>query len=368
MAFLVGPGYDERFTTRDSERGWKLRAGFGGWTAEENRLFVRINSDGLRDREHPRAKPPRTLRIAVLGDSYMQAMNVPWPDAFPARLERELRTCLAPVAPEVINFGVSGYGTAQELLTFQLQAADYHPDIVLTAFYAGNDLTDNYGPTADTAAPFYALDGDTLSLDTSFRSRVFADQPWRIRVRMALTERSRLLMLLYRPWVAFRDWQRTQVPSSGEDNDGLDALRGGTDPRIAAEWAVTEATLARLADKVRSAGAEPWLTSVTMAEQVDPDPTRRRGLQDRLGVPDLFYPEHRLADFAAQRQMPYVPLAPDLAAIAAERGIYLHGGMNARVPGGQGHWNAVAQQLAAPIVAGRICRESAAVASARARD
>ena len=281
MAFLVGPGYDERFTTRDSERGWRLRAGFGGWTAEENRLFVRINSDGLRDREHPRAKPPRTLRIAVLGDSYMQAMNVPWPDAFPARLESELRTCLAPVVPEVINFGVSGYVTAQELLTFQLLAADYHPDIVLTAFYAGNDLTDNYGPTADTATPFYALDGDTLSLDTSFRSRVFADQPWRIRVRMALTERSRLLMLLYRPWVAFRDWQRTQVPSSGEGNDGLDALRGATVSRIAAEWAVTEATLARLADKVRSAGAEPWLTSVTMAEQVDPDPAPRPARSSR---------------------------------------------------------------------------------------
>ena len=175
-----------------------------GYSLNDREREVLTGRYGLRDREHPRAKPPRTLRIAVLGDSYMQAMNVPWPDAFPARLESELRTCLAPVVPEVINFGVSGYVTAQELLTFQLLAADYHPDIVLTAFYAGNDLTDNYGPTADTATPFYALDGDTLSLDTSFRSRVFADQPWRIRVRMALA-----MSLNARANTLISSWPRT---------------------------------------------------------------------------------------------------------------------------------------------------------------
>lgn len=365
-AYWFGPGYEERFTIIDSVRGWKLRPGFGGWTAKENHLFIRINSDGLRDREHPRAKPPHTLRIAVLGDSYMQAMNVPWPDAFPARLESELRGCLAPLVPEVVNFGVSGYGTAQEALAFETHAAAYQPDLVLTALYAGNDLTDNYGPTADPYAPFYVLDGDTLSLDTSFRSRSFADQPWHIRARMALTERSRVLMLLYQPWVAFRDWQRTQAaPPDGEENDGLDALRGADLPRIEGEWAVTEAVLARLTDLVRSAGAEPWLASVTMAEQVDPDLNSRRALQQRLGVTDLFYPERRLSAFAEQRRLAYVPLAPPLAAIAAERHVFLHGGMNARVLNGEGHWNAMAQRLAAPIVAERICRDSAAVARAR---
>ena len=57
--------------------GSRLRPGFQGWFTKEGRAFVTINSAGFRDREHPLVKPPDTIRIAVLGDSFAEAVQVP---------------------------------------------------------------------------------------------------------------------------------------------------------------------------------------------------------------------------------------------------------------------------------------------------
>jgi len=54
-----------------------LRPGAEGWWSKEGGAYVRINNGGLRDREHAKAKPTNALRIAVLGDSYAEALQVP---------------------------------------------------------------------------------------------------------------------------------------------------------------------------------------------------------------------------------------------------------------------------------------------------
>src|SRR5688572_10440240 len=92
------------------ETGWALRPGSSGWIRAENKagVFVTINSDGLRDREHSLAKPPQTLRIAVLGNSYTEAMQVPLEQTYWAVMEQELARASLPGVRnvEVINFGV----------------------------------------------------------------------------------------------------------------------------------------------------------------------------------------------------------------------------------------------------------------------
>src|SRR5436305_593359 len=82
---------------------------------------VRISSQGLRDREHRIAKPAGTYRIAVLGDSYAEAMQVEMDHAFWALLPEKLKACgfAGGKSIETVNFGVSGYGTAHELLMLQ---------------------------------------------------------------------------------------------------------------------------------------------------------------------------------------------------------------------------------------------------------
>src|SRR5690349_37900 len=118
------------FAASDSSRGHALRPGARGWQTEEGRAYVRINSDGLRDREHTFTKPEHTFRIALLGDSYVEALQVPLEKTFWWLLQDKLRGCAgvhgAPV--EVVNFGVGGYGTAQELLTLREHVWKYSPD------------------------------------------------------------------------------------------------------------------------------------------------------------------------------------------------------------------------------------------------
>src|SRR5438132_5599445 len=75
---VAGYSYPE-FYQPDLSRGYALRPNMEGWYRKEGEAYVRINSDGLRDSEHSRAKPPNTIRIAVLGDSY--------PEAFPVAME-----------------------------------------------------------------------------------------------------------------------------------------------------------------------------------------------------------------------------------------------------------------------------------------
>ena len=68
----------------DAERGWMLRPSKSGWFTQEGKAFVSINSAGLRDREHTVRKPPGVYRIAIVGDSYSEAMQVPL-DSFVCR-------------------------------------------------------------------------------------------------------------------------------------------------------------------------------------------------------------------------------------------------------------------------------------------
>jgi len=117
---------------RDERRGWALRPGVTAWVGTEaGRRLVRTTTAGLRDREPTVEKPPGTVRIAVLGDSFTEALQVAAEETFWAVLERALQSCPAYAgrAVEVINFGVGGYGTAQELLTWREQASRYAPDL-----------------------------------------------------------------------------------------------------------------------------------------------------------------------------------------------------------------------------------------------
>ena len=117
---VSGYSYPE-FYQPDAVRGYALRPIMEGWYRKEGAAYIRINNDGLRDVEHSKAKPPGIVRIAVIGDSYPEAFQIPMEDAFWSVMSRKLDQCgvFAGKKVEVINFGVSGYGTAQELLTLR---------------------------------------------------------------------------------------------------------------------------------------------------------------------------------------------------------------------------------------------------------
>jgi hypothetical protein len=155
------------FWEPDPDYGWRHPAGnVGPWHDDlgEFTTHVAINSKGLRDVEHAYEKPPGVFRILILGDSYMEGMQVELDAAFPRLLERELNARAGrPV--EVIGSGVASYGTDNELLYFRHEGYKYHPDLVLLAFTTANDVRENYAPL-NAKSPGSIVTKPIFSIDT----------------------------------------------------------------------------------------------------------------------------------------------------------------------------------------------------------
>jgi len=101
-----------------------------------NREMV-INSHGFRDRERALEKPPGTRRIVVIGDSITFAGSMETPFRFTEQLEAQLRA--AGQSVEVLNLGVGGYDTLDEVAVLEQTGLAFDPDLVLLVFCI-NDL------------------------------------------------------------------------------------------------------------------------------------------------------------------------------------------------------------------------------------
>jgi hypothetical protein len=132
---------DSGFGIRDNQsnvRTWHKSPG-------EYDVQISTNSDGLRGtREYPRAAPAGTRRIAILGDSFAFGYGCNDNQVVSAVLEHLLDYPLGPAAVrwEVPNFGVSGYGQAEELVLYRNKVRQYKPDTAVL-FYFDNDIGNN---------------------------------------------------------------------------------------------------------------------------------------------------------------------------------------------------------------------------------
>ncbi len=122
----------------DAQLGWR---NIPNWTATTNGKKLTINSKGLRDREYPYKKRDNVTRLLVLGDSFTWGYGVANDEIFTELLETRLAASSAEY--EVINTGVSGWGTDQEYLYLVDEGLRYSPDIVVLAFFLLNDPAEN---------------------------------------------------------------------------------------------------------------------------------------------------------------------------------------------------------------------------------
>lgn len=370
-ALLWAVGYnDPNFYQLDGCCGAVLRPGAEGWSRREGEAFIRINSAGLRDREHALAKPPGAFRIAILGDSYAEAQQLPAEQAFWAITERELAGCpgLAGKTIEVINFGVSGYGTAQQLLTLRHRARMYRPDVVVLAFYVGNDVRNNSRTLErDPNRPYFTLQDGKLVLDDSFREndtfkfhhsslgRITRGAIYRSRVLQLLNESRRALSnRVEAREAAKRDENRAEGQEVGLDTPVFSPPKK---QEWAQAWLVTEALLEEFAKESAGIGAKPLVASISTAIQVHYDPKARERFMVQLGISDLFYPDRRVTDHAGRHGIASLMLGPLLQAEAERRGVCLHGFSNSGMC--RSHWNADGHLFAGRLIAQKVCAELA---------
>lgn len=354
----------------DRDVGFALRPGAEGWWELESRTYIKINSAGLRDREHTEAKPPGTLRVAVLGDSYAEALQVPMESAFWAIAEQRLQTCtmMQGRRVEMINFGVSGFSTARELITLRKRVWQYSPDIVLLLVTTANDIRDNsrqlsweYG---DLPLPYFVYRDGALVLDDSLQRAQNESLRFRLQESFLgraldwMREHVRLIALIDKAHASYQTYmkKRKSVPADLGYEPGIDAkvYLAPSDPAWNDAWRVTEGLIVTMRDEVQAHGARFLLVAGSNSIQAYPDASVRQRFIESLGADDLFYPNHRIEALAQREGISFLSLAEPLQQYAERNKTFVHGS------DGFGHWNVLGHRLVGEMIAERICETAAA--------
>lgn len=255
----------------------------------------------------------------------------------------------------MLSFGVSGYGTQQQLLVYQHVARDFAPDTVLLVFYVGNDMTDNRGKPGH---PRYTLQPDgTLEL-RGFPYKGEFDLPLVAGQRSTwLMRHSRLgLMIGVLARAGDTITERASAPNRS------DAAQSGPKGKPKAgscgyligenfpdptpdDWAITEALLVALRDAVAADGAALKVAVVPTELQVQDDFSAdffaHCKLPEYVTWPDGY--QQRLRAILEKHDIAYLDLLPPLRA-AAESGEDLY------FDGADVHWTPEGHAAVAEIL------------------
>jgi hypothetical protein len=352
----------------DRQRGWTLRPGASGVVSTETRQFVRINSRGFRDRERSYEKPANTFRIAVLGNSWTEALQVPLEKTYVAVLEQKLNesSCFPNKRAEVLNFGIAGYSTAQELLLLRQEVWKYHPDLVILAFYPARDIANNVRELNNALdpdrSPYFIYRDTQLVLDDSFQNLTVL-QPRQIALQNIgyhLNQHLHLLQAIdtvqrYANIRIAMAAMKQRAENSGVDNLEYTIYAPPLLPAMQNAWQVTEGLLLALRDEIRLHEVDFRIVTLATRPQVLPEPSKRAELMHKLGVEDLSYADRRLSEFGERSGIPVTILAPALSSYAESKGVFLNG-FNAS-NWGSGHWNETGHRVAAEAIAKDLCAQ-----------
>jgi hypothetical protein len=342
------------FYCYDPARGWGLNPGAHGWYRREGEGYVRINRDGFRGPDYAQAKPSGVVRVGVLGDSYVEAVQVPEDKTFTAVTGRALADCpaLKGKRVEAINFGVDGYGTAQELVTLQRKVWAYAPDIVVLAVFLGNDIRNNsVALEGDQCRPFFREDGDQLRL-----TGPFIDSPsFRLWCMARFDYRDLRILDLFRNTLEIVK-ERPGAPTPEQPAEraiNYSIYKPPADRAWQEAWRVTERLIEAARDDAQQHHAAFLAVTEDTGIQVWPDAAVRERFMKRLGVKDLFYPDQRIAQLGERDGFAVLTLAQPLQEYAQAHHVFLHGFSN--TPMGFGHWNVAGHDAAGHLIAKRLC-------------
>jgi hypothetical protein len=154
---LLSPNTYGKIADRDQLVKSIHKKNFSGfiWSSELKKdIFIRTTSLGFIGDDYPLDKPADTIRIAFLGNSMIEALQVDYYNSFIKLLESSLNTsgvCKKKI--EILNFGIGGKTTSDNYLVYQKFASLYHPDFVILGSVDDNLANatinynlDNYNP------------------------------------------------------------------------------------------------------------------------------------------------------------------------------------------------------------------------------
>ena len=345
---------DVPITRRDERLGslarpnLDVRKTFGG---HERVVRITTNAAGLRGAELPDGRTAGVRSVIALGDSFTFGDAVEADEAWPARLEARLNRAGLASRWQVVNAGVPGHGTGQQLLLARLLEDRVGPDVAVLGFTVVNDVLDNLcveeaSYTAKGGVPCFALDGERLRVIAPASIAAASARRQRLRVVDFLAGEARRLTL----------WNPALLGLAGRSGVTIDlpyvpaTVASWYEPRYAEPgWRLTQRLLIELRDEFHARRVPLVILVIPAALQVDPALQstlralghRHAAVGDFLGDPAR--PQRLIADFCRSAALECVDALPALTDLELR-------GTRAYYPI-DNHWTPAAHALAADLVA-----------------
>lgn len=293
---------------------------------------VSFNSVGMRDREHAVTKPEGVFRILVLGDSFMEALQVPYEESFPSLLERALEQKTARRV-EVVNASVSGWGTDDELQYLKTYGMVWSPDLILVAMTLHNDISDNLRERFHTTR-----NGAVVARSNESASFL---QYKVVQLKSFLAARSHAFQLVRHA----RRSGELRVAAGQLGSHVVELFRDGTDGSVARGVVLTELLLARMQAMASAEGRRVALVLLPLAVQLSDEKFDALDAQAATGSTrglDRERPQRLMLGVADRTGIPAIDLLPGFRSWTAGGGDLFFER--------DGHWNARGHRLAVEIV------------------
>lgn len=346
----------------ESERGKFARYdGVLGWDGLENaqdtfewvdtRHHVRQNRYGYRGPEYDYERSGKR-RILFLGDSFVWGFGVENEEIFTHILGKKLQS-----TAEVINMGVSGYGTDQAYLLWKQKARKWNPDDVVLMVTIFTDFWDNveairYGypkpffrlnrsgdvtlfnvPVPSRAGEWRDPDGEVISDGIGWMNYISSHSVFANVLKTAAIRNTTM-----RHYLEERDMVISRLPGFNWEYPLYLKQPGEIETNT---WNLLFALINKLDDDVTAAGAQLSVALIPSIVQVYPELWEKFARNAPAGEMELDpeAPNRRIMDWCMKAGIEVVDLMPALKE-AGRNNPYLYFPVN-------GHWTSEGHQIVA---------------------
>jgi hypothetical protein len=281
----------------------------------EGEVPVRTDREGFRVGETGRVEAP--VRLLVVGDSYLEAFQMPYERSLPGRLQEALPAGMGgPVAVRLCASG--GWDPSHYLLATRKHVQRMRPAAVLVGVFLGNDIIDRH---VDHWQPREAIVRNRFRLPRDLSPREWV-RAFLLPVNDFLETRSHLYVLARRSMAGVR-MRLGLAPQAGIPRQYYRA------DSASVVWDVTAGVLARLDAAAREAGARTLFVLIPASYQID-STVYARWLESSRIAPDsleIGQPNRRLGDAMRARGLAVLDVLPELRE-AAKRGERVFGAVD----------------------------------------
>jgi hypothetical protein len=297
---------------------------------------VRFNAFGMRDRERTLKKAQGTKRVLVLGDSFMEALQVSFEDSFPSLLESGLRTRVGRDV-EVVNVGVGGWGQDDQLAYLRKHGLAFEPDLILIAMTMHNDVFDNLKERFHTL-----VDGQLVERPAA---RISEWEYQSLRLKGFFASRSHLWQLLRK----VKNLREIRILAAALDDHVAQLVGKDEKPQeLERGWALTFELFKEIRDIGKGAGARTAIMLIPLRLQLENGTHHHPPATGSLPASDAAVdkPQQAMRTFGRDANVEIIDLLPVLRSWTVEQRA---AGGKASLHLWEGHWNATGHRLAADV-------------------